>query len=52
MNEHVMRILSLNYKTHLVEFVTPTCLVGSLEVKVILIRHCAIPFVSVFKGLT
>ena len=37
MNEHVIRILSLNYKTHLVEFVTPTCLVGSLEVKIILI---------------
>ena len=39
MNEHVTRILSLNYKTHLVEFVTPTCLVGSLEVKIILIRQ-------------
>ena len=39
MNEHVTRILSLNYKTHLVEFVTPTYLVGSLEVKIILIRQ-------------
>ena len=49
MNEHVTRILSLNYKTHLVEFVTPTCLVGSLEVKIILIRQTNVLFlVSAF----
>lgn len=45
MNEHVIRILSLNYKTHLVEFVTPTCLVGSLEVKIpVLIRQMCYSF--------
>lgn len=48
MNEHVTRILSLNYKTHLVEFVTPTCLVGSLEVKIILIRQMCYSFCQRF----
>ena len=39
MNEHV---------THLVEFVTPTCLVGSLEVKIILIRQMCYSFCQRF----